>query len=241
MYNGDLQLVKDVSNGIVGKTIWEVSQKSQRGEAIKQKLGEVIFVEHDFDLYGNLINNRNRNETQWLSNKEYQYQVDRGLLIKRKDTHFDWEENFTYDTFDRLLTWSSPLGTNSNTYIADGRINENSQVGQYSYNTTAKYKKESIQLNNNGLNHYNTRTNQTIVYDGFKRPLNITEENRGSVDFEYGINSSRIKVVKNNLITNTTATKYYAPSGSIEITVDAQQNAKIVNYLGSPYEHRIFM
>ncbi|UYW02002.1 RHS repeat-associated core domain-containing protein [Flavobacterium agricola] len=235
-YNGEVMSVKEVTNGTVGKTIWEVTLKSQRGEALKQKLGEAIFVEHDFDLYGNLINIRNRNETQWLSNKEYQYQVDRGLLIKRKDTHFGWEENFTYDTFDRLLTWSSPLGTNSNTYISDGRINQNSQVGQYSYNTAAKYKKETIALNENGASYYNNRSTQTVVYDGFKRPLNIKEENRGIIDFEYGINSSRIKAVKNNLITNEKTTKYYAPNGTVEIAVDENQNAKIINYLGSPYE-----
>lgn len=234
-YNGELNLLLDISKG-VGKVVWKANAKNERGEILNATLGELITVENTYDAYGNVTNIRNKKGNDWLYNVNYEYQVDRGLLTKRTDSHFDWEENFTYDSFDRLTSWSSPNGTNYNTYLTDGRIDINNQVGKYAYNSTAKYKKQSIQLNAPGNDYYSRRKQQEITYDAFKRPLTISEEGRGIVDFQYGINGGRYYALKQDLLTNKTTHKYYSQDGTMDISVDQNGNTKIINYISSPYD-----
>jgi len=238
-YNGELNLLLDISKG-VGKVIWRANAKNERGQTLNATLGELITVENTFDSFGNITNIRNKKGTDWLYNVDYEYyfdnQTNRGLLKRRYDSHFGWEENFTYDNFDRLTSWSSPNGTNYNTYLTDGRIDINNQVGSYSYKPGEKYKKESIFLNSSGINYYNSRTVQQITYDAFKRPLSIYEHNRGRVNFQYGINGGRSYALKQDLLTNKTIEKYYSQDGTMDISVDQNGNAKIINYISSPYD-----
>lgn len=234
-YNGELNLLLDISKG-VGKVVWKANAKNERGQLLNSTLGELISVENIYDTYGNITNIRNKKGNDWLYNVDYQYQVDHGLLTKRTDSHFGWEENFTYDNFDRLLTWSSPNGTNSNTYLSDGRINKNSQVGEYSYLPNEKYKKKSLGLNAQGGTYYSVRKLQDITYDAFKRPLNISEEGRGLADFQYGINGARFYAKKQDLLANKIIEKYYSHDGSMDISIDINGNAKIINYISSPYD-----
>ncbi|WP_353098094.1 colicin E3/pyocin S6 family cytotoxin [Empedobacter brevis] len=234
-YNGELNLLLDISKG-VGKVVWKANTKNERGQTLNATLGELITVENTYDAYGNITNIRNKKGNDWLYNVNYEYQIDRGLLTKRTDSHFAWEENFTYDSFDRLLSWSSPNGTNYNTYLTDGRIDINNQVGKYTYNSTAKYKKESIQLNAPGSDYYARRKEQNITYDAFKRPLSISEEGRGNVNFQYGINGGRFYALKQDLLANKTTQKYYSQDGTMDISVDQVGNTKIINYISSPYE-----
>lgn len=146
----------DISKG-VGKVVWKANAKNERGQTLNATLGELISVENTYDIYGNITNIRNKKGNNWLYSVDYEYyfdgQVSRGLLKRRYDLHFGWEEKFTYDNFDRLVSWSSPNGQNYNTYLTDGRIDVNNQVGKYAYNATAKYKKESIQLNTPGSDY----------------------------------------------------------------------------------------
>lgn len=238
-FNGELNLLLDISNG-VGKVVWKANSKNERGQVLNSTLGELITVENNYDSFGNITNIRNRKGNDWLYNVDYEYYFDnqqnRGLLKRRYDSHFGWEENFTYDNFDRLLSWSSPNGTNYNTYLGDGRIDVNNQVGKYAYSTTAKYKKESIQLNAAGSDYYARRKEQSITYDAFKRPLSISEEGRGNVNFQYGINGGRYFALKQDLLANKTTQKYYSQDGTIDISVDQNGNTKIINYISSPYE-----
>lgn len=234
-YNGELNLLLDISKG-VGKVVWKANAKNERGQTLNATLGGLITVENTYDAYGNITNINNKKGNDWLYNVNYEYQVDRGLLTKRTDSHFAWEENFTYDTFDRLTSWSSPNGTNYNTYLTDGRIDVNNQVGKYAYNSTAKYKKQSIQLNAPGNDYYSRRKQQEITYDAFKRPLSISEQGRGNVDFQYGINGGRYYALKQDLLASKTTEKYYSQDGTMDISVDQNGNTKIINYISSPYD-----
>jgi RHS repeat-associated protein len=239
-YNGELNSLVDYSKGTAGKVVWKANVKNERGQILNATLGELITVENTYDVFGNITNIKNKKGETSLYNVDYQYyfenQQNRGLLKRRYDTHFGWEENFTYDSFDRLLSWSSPNGTNYNTYFTDGRIDLNNQVGKYTYNSTTKYKKESIKLNAPGNDYYSRRKEQEITYDAFKRPLTISEQDRGNVNFQYGINGDRFYALKQNLITNVNTTKYYSQDGTIDISIDQDGNTKIVNYISSPYE-----
>ncbi|MGU9937113.1 RHS repeat-associated core domain-containing protein [Empedobacter brevis] len=242
-YNGELNQLLDISKG-VGKVVWKANAKNERGQTLNATLGELISVENTYDIYGNITNIRNKKGNNWLYSVDYEYyfdgQVSRGLLKRRYDSHFGWEEKFTYDNFDRLVSWSSPNVQNYNTYLTDGRIDVNNQVGKYAYNATAKYKKESIQLNAPGSDYYSRRKQQDITYDAFKRPLTISEEGRGNVDFQYGINGGRFYALKQDVLANKTTEKYYSQDGTIEITVDQNGNAKIINYISSPYDTPFF-
>lgn len=234
-YNGELYQLSDVSKR-GGKIVWKANTKNERGQTLSSTLGEIITTQNTYDAYGNITNINNKKANDWLYAVDYEYQVDRGLLTKRTDSHFEWEENFTYDNFDRLTSWSSPNGTNYNTYYTDGRIDINNQVGKYAYNSTAKYKKQSIQLNAPGNDYYSKRKEQSITYDAFKRPLSISEEARGNVNFQYGINGGRFYALKQDLLNNKTTQKYYSQDGTMDISIDENGNTKIINYISSPYE-----
>ena len=154
-----------------------------------------------------------------------------------------WTENFTYDSFERLVTWSNPNGTESNSYEPDGRISENSTVGNYTYDNTSKYKRESIDLNVKGSNYYNQRALQQVKYNSFKKPVHITEESRGSVFFNYGIGGGRSEMFEKAIITSDINTpnirsKFYSSDGTVEIVMKGNDEnatgsyAKIFTYIG---------
>jgi len=233
-YNGELNTLIDVSKR-QRKIVWKTNAKNVRGQVLNATLGERITIENTYDAYGNITSIRNKRGNDWLYAADYHYQVDRGLLLNRHDYHFNWREEFKYDNFDRLLSWSSPNGTNHNTYLTDGRIDENNQVGKYSYNGIAKYKKEAIELNPSGTDYYSKRKVQEITYDAFKRPLSIVEQGRGKVDFQYSINGGRFHAVKRDEIANKTVEKFYSADGTIEIKKEDDGTIKVINYISSTY------
>ena len=234
-YSGEMYLVKDVATG---KELWKTNTKNQNGQVLTATLGNGTSVTNAYDAYGNITSINQVKGSTSLLGLTYTYNTQRGLLTSRNNAFYNWQENFTYDSFDRLLTWSSPSGTQSNTYYADGRINNNSAVGSYQYVSGAKYKKESIALNTNGQTYYQQRQVQQVTYDMFKRPLSVIEQGQAKVMFAYGLGGRHLSEVRNNS-NNLIRSTYYTADGSVEIINNASGEDYIITYIGSPYDASI--
>jgi len=240
-YNGLLEQILDSNTN---KLIWRTSSTNLRMQVTSGQYGNGIFVSNTYDNYGNNTNIRHTKtgSTDILS-LDYDYNVRKGLLNSRKNNSYNWIENFTYDSFERLISWSNPNGVETNNYQDDGRISENSKVGNYYYDNVSKYKLESLDLNTNGSSHYNQRELQQIRYNSLKRPIHISEQNRGSLFFNYGINGGRSEMFEKGTVTEDLNSpnlrkKFYNADGSVEIVIKGDDenatgsNAKIITYIG---------
>src|SRR5690606_616076 len=161
----------------------------------------------------------------------YSFNIQRATLTNRTNNYYNYTENFTYDNFDRLLTWTTPDGVESNTYEADGRIKNNSNIGNYSYNdNSSRYRKSGINLNTTGTEYYQERKLQQITYNAFKKPVLVSEEDRGSIEFHYGIYGVRNKVTEWHTDQPTendsdiARTKFYSSDGSVEIVINGAES-----------------
>lgn len=218
-YNGILDHITD--NG-TNATIWKLTGANQRMQTLSAQLGNGVNIANTYTTHGYIQNIRHTKSSITPLSLDYTFDAPKGTLTNRKNNFYNYTENFTYDNFDRLLSWTTPTGVESNNYEPDGRIQSNSNIGSYAYDATAKYKKKDITLTTNGKNYYSGRNPQQVVYNAFKKPVTITEENRGTIEFQYGIYGIRNKAIDwNNTPTNpnteVSRTKLYSSDGSVEI------------------------
>jgi RHS repeat-associated protein len=225
-------------HALVSETpIWELNSMNARMQILSAKLGNGVNLADTYDAYGYVTALKHTGTTASPLSLTYSFEAKRGLLNTRMDNYYGWQENFTYDKYDRLLSRSDPNGTQSNQYAADGRITNNSQVGAYAYDAAARYKKKEISLNATGESYYGSRSNLQITYNTYKNPVTITESSN-SVQFEYNIRSSRsMMTVKTG--TAVTKTKYYNDAKDVEIVTE-NGTTKIITYVdGTPYDAEI--
>lgn len=223
-YNGILDHITD--NG-TNATIWKLTGANQRMQTLTAQLGNGVNIANTYTTHGYIQNIRHTKSSITPLSLDYTFNAQKGTLTNRKNNFYNYTENFTYDNFDRLLSWTTPTGVESNTYQPDGRINSNSNVGSYAYDATAKYKKKNITLTTAGKNYYTERTPQTVIYNAFKKPVSITETNRGTIEFQYGINGVRNKAIEwitdtptENYSTDVFRTKLYSSDGTVEIILN---------------------
>ncbi|HBK84058.1 MAG TPA: hypothetical protein DDZ41_10775, partial [Flavobacterium sp.] len=109
----------------------------------------------------------------------------------RKNSLFNnGQENFTYDSQDRLTSYPNATGqTITQTYKEDGRIETNT-LGTYNYAKTNKiYQNTSITATNETINQY--QANQYISYKAFKSPHQIEQAGIDKLSFVYNNNNDR--------------------------------------------------
>lgn len=241
-YNGLLDHITDTASGT---TIWKLTGANARMQAISAQLGNGVNIANTYDAYGYIKNIRHTKSgiTAPLS-LDYTFNTQKGTLTNRKNNFYNYTENFTYDNFDRLLSWTTPTGTQSNTYETDGRIKTNSNIGSYSYDSSAKYKKKNITLNSAGRGYFIGRTPQTAVYNAFKKPVSVTEKNRGTIEFDYdiyGVRNSSVEWTTDEPSGNASdivRTKFYSRGGDVEIIQKGaagssnQPLTRIITYIG---------
>lgn len=243
-YNGMLEQYKDVASSTV---LWKINSANERMQTLTALLGNGMQITntYDADYYIKTINHATTTNT--ALNLEYNFVRDRGLLNWRKNniaSVLSWNENFMYDGFERLTSWtdpSQPSGTSSNTYESDGRIATNNAVGTYNYGGGSRYRRTTADLNANGNTFYLSRTPQTIVYNMFKSPISISEVTRGSVTFEYNMSSERSKsTILDEDGTTVKKNKFYSGISDIEVIEKPNQTLQFITYLaGSPYSAKV--
>ncbi len=233
-YNGILEKV--IQEG-TGKILWQLTGMNARMQTLSAKLGNNVNIANTYDDFGFVKEVVHSGTVSTPLSVSYDFNTQRGILNSRNNHFYNWNEQFTYDNFDRLVSWSDPNGTNSNTYANDGRITTNSQVGNYNYDGSSRYKKTSINLNIAGDAYYSARPRQQITYNVYKNPVEITE-GTNKVTFGYNIHASRTQAVV--ISGTTTINKFYSDDKGIEIlskTNPAGKEAKIITWIsGSPYD-----
>lgn len=236
-YNGMIDQFKDASNNAV---LWKLNTVNEKMQALTATFGNGMQITNTYDTYGYFDTVKHATTTTTALNAEYKFNAIKGTLEYRKNniaSVLSWNESFTYDTQDRLRSWTDPTGTTGTTYENDGRIKANDLVGTYNYETSNRYRKKSATLSNRGNTFYTNRTPQTVVYDMFKNPITITEANRGKVNFEYNPSNSRSKSDVMTEAGTVAKTKYYSGITAVEVIERPNQSLQFITYIaGSPYD-----
>lgn len=121
-------------------------------------------------------------------------------------------------------------------YDNKGRITQN-RLGTYNYNfTTKKYQNSSIFTTVEANNYYSTRQLQTVTYNAFKGPVQITEDTVDKVSFTYNTLDNRAAMYYGGLQTDKlerTHRKFYSADGAMEIKYNKDSGVtELLMYIG---------
>ncbi len=131
---------------------------------------------------------------------------------------------------------------NTQTYKPDGRIEQNN-LGQYNYTITAPtfpvtkiYQNSSITPTAEATALFAGRNDLEIKYNVFKSPINIIEEGRDKLNFEYNSNNMRTTMYYGSLEADRYLRKFrkhYSVDGSMEMRHNTQTGeVDFVTYIG---------
>ncbi|MEM9679176.1 MAG: polymorphic toxin type 23 domain-containing protein [Bacteroidota bacterium] len=235
----DSGLLVEMKDFNTNNLLWKTDDIDERGQLLNIELGNGIIKTKQYDAYGFLENITEKTEgigsVQALK-LDYSFDIERGILNSRKNYGFtNWDEGFTHDNLDRLTQISGAI-SHTKTYDNEGRITNNSFVGDYNYDSSNMYRLRSIDLNNQGDIYYQQHQLQQITYNAFKKPVEIYEEGKGRVNFEYGPLMNRTAAFYGGLQEDKTQRQYqkfYSSISPVEMIEDtASGNTKIITYIG---------
>ena len=222
------------------QSLWQVDEENQRGQYTKMTLGNGYVMNRGYDTYGNPLEFKDTkiigNQTKTAYHTTYNFDAKRNILKDRNNLVFNRKETFTHDVLDRLTKISGAVNQ-SQLYDPRGLIQTNSEVGNYRYKSGAKrYQTDKIDLNTKGKEHYQKNPLQNIIFDGFKRPVQITEKGTGKISFFYGPGGQRSHASYLSDKSSTSKISYNRIYSSIipsEIHVNnTGKSTKIINYIG---------
>ncbi|WP_017495376.1 RHS repeat-associated core domain-containing protein [Flavobacterium sp. WG21] len=188
------QIVDDATQQV----LWQTNSLNERGQLTNASLGNGIAVNNNYDQYGYSSQfkwDRTVTNPGNVMTLTTAFEPKRGNLTNRTNNLFNWNENFTYDELDRLLTYNNAQGQQeTQTYDAKGKITQNN-LGTYNYTVTGKtYQNNSITLSTQALDYYKNRGTGVnsapkleldIAYNTFKSPATIKERGRDGNYIEY--------------------------------------------------------
>jgi RHS repeat-associated protein len=233
---GQLKSVKDNTSN---EELWNITGLNSRGQVTTATMGVGMRRTNTYDTNGYL--------TQALSQKNvttsavelmkltFAFNTQRGILNSRTNAMFAWTENFTYDSQNRLLNFNDNNGAKNQNYDTKGRIDVNSQIGQYKYGTT-NFQQTELVLNPTGQTYYNNYTAQNITYNSFKSPVEITENGKDRINFQYNAAMGRATMFYGDTNSDKLLRpfrKHYSSDGSMEIKWEkATGKTTFVTYMG---------
>ena len=256
-------ILQEIKDNTTQSTLWKINSENARQQPLNMSLGNGYTKRRGYDAHGFLTNIQDSKfifgsgglaALSYALKMEYDFNTQRGTLESRTNHLFKdhnantWTENFTYDAQDRLTGISGAVQHTQN-YDNRGRITYNNTLGNYKYNdgpisgpqsSVPSYQLKKIELNNQGDLYYQQHKLQNVTYNAFKKPVKISEEGKGKVDFVYGPLMNRTKAFyggDNEELTQRKYTKYYSSIMPTEITdyKDLAANGtvrKIVTYIG---------
>ncbi|WP_340198634.1 RHS repeat-associated core domain-containing protein [Ascidiimonas sp. W6] len=236
---GQLRGIKDHSTGA---SLWTVTGQNARGQVTNSSAGTGLVTKATFNSYGyftkidvDKVTIGNPGTTTHLMDLTYNFNTQRGTLTSRTNSMFGWNENFSYDSQDRLTAFNDSSGSKSQAYDTKGRITTASRLGTFSYSGNA-YEPYQLSLNSAGQSHYNNYTRQQVSYNAFRKPFEITEHGKDKVTFQYNALFKRSNMFYGGLQTDKLQRRYrkhYSMDGSMEITYDKNTGkTSFVTYLG---------
>jgi RHS repeat-associated protein len=216
----------NVSDFTTSEVLWTLDAMNARGQVTLSTVGNNLKRINTYNTYGYLTQSKAEKSsgttTTQLMQLSYNFNAQRGTLTSRTNSLFAWNESFTYDSQDRLLAFNDNNSQNSHTYDARGRIVSNSKLGNYIYSTTS-YQQTELSLNPSGQAYFSNYQKQQITYNSFKNPVEITEEGKDKVSFEYNAFMGRSNMFYGGLDTNKTLRKHrkhYSHDGSMEVAYE---------------------
>ncbi|TRX42156.1 RHS repeat-associated core domain-containing protein [Flavobacterium restrictum] len=234
--NGYAYQIKDYPNTT---TLWQTDVVNARGQLVKVTLGNTIIINNTYDAmgYGYLSNTKHTLSTSTVMELGNVFDPQRGNLTSRTNSLFSTNETFTYDSLDRLLTFPNGLGaTETQSYQDDGRIKTNT-LGTYNYNTAKKYQNTSVTLTPDTKAYYQATPLplQTITYNTFKAPIEISQDGVDKISFVYNDSNDRSIMYYGGLGLKDSRKyrKHYSADGTMEIKENrANGVVEFVTYIG---------
>ena len=203
-YNNALGMLSAVTDDLATTTYWKPTYKDAKGALEAFTLGGTIKITHEMhDATGRMVS-MNAN-VAGVSKQNLAYQWNNiGNLTYKWDTINNVNEDFQYDTLNRLTSHRTVQGTTSTTqtvqYNAIGNITAKSDVGTYSYAGTCgtiKAGPHAVTLISGALpatycydqnGSQTSGSGKTIVYTPFNKPAEII---RGSVKAQFFYDGNR--------------------------------------------------
>ena len=236
------------------KVLWQTNSLNERGQLTGATLGNGINVTKNYDLYGYASQfkwDRTITNPGNVMTLTTAFEPKRGNLKNRTNNLFSWNESFSYDELDRLLTYNNALAKQeTQSYDATGKITQNN-VGTYNYTETGKtYRNNSITLTPQALSYYQNRgagansattLNLDIDYNTFKSPVTIKEKGRDGnyidyLSFTYNDGNDRSAMFYGGSQTDKLSRplrKHYSGDGTMEIKENRTTGVfEFITYIG---------
>ncbi len=223
-----------------GDTLYQINSLNEREQLATAAYSNGMEITNIWNDLGYLVSAREESQKDTALNLGYDFDRVTGNLKERNNYGFEspLQENFTYDVLDRL--WQSKQNgtlTSKLTYDQTGRITQNEPLGSYKYKEDqSPFTLDRIVLNDAGKELFKERSFQQAQFTSFKKPLSISQENSGQVQFEYNGALSRSKAIFKNDEDQITKIKYYSRAAENEVVIPSSgRDLKIITYIGGPY------
>lgn len=183
--NGELLQAVDQTTG---KILSKVNTLKPNGQLATELQGGSLKTTYNYDTYNlpqSIITERIGTNPATLMNLGYGFDALRGNLNSRSNSALSWNETFEYDEQDRLKKFIDVTGTHTQTYDARGRITNNSQLGNYGYSGVGYQQTDLTNPTPEATTWYQDRALQQLTFNAFKKPVNINEQGKDQIDFQY--------------------------------------------------------
>lgn len=234
---GSLLSISDVGTGEVIQQMAGLNAKGQ--VTLAYQANGAMKQSNTFDQYGfaqELKTDRLTGTPAELMRLNFTFDAQRGNLTNRSNTVFTWNENFLYDSQDRLTDFNDNNGNFNQSYDSRGRITANNKLGSYVYTGSSYQQKGLNNLTQTAMDHYNDRRLQQISYNAFKSPVEIAETGKEKISFWYNAAQGRAHRFygdENVDPLQRRLRKHYSEDGSVEITNDITNGTtSFVFYMG---------
>jgi RHS repeat-associated protein len=219
--NGELLQAVDQATG---KILSKVNTLKSNGQLATELQGSSLKTTYNYDSFNlpqSTVTERIGNNPATLMNLGYSFDALRGNLNNRTNSAVSWNESFTYDIQDRLTNFNDNNGNNSQAYDARGRITNNSQLGNYGYSGTSYQQSELTNPTPAATTWYQDRGLQQLTFNAFKKPVNINEQGKEQIDFQYNASLQRAHMYYGSTDADKALRpmrRHYSEDGGMEIT-----------------------
>ncbi|WP_430909501.1 RHS repeat-associated core domain-containing protein [Maribacter sp. 2-571] len=233
---GQLLQVNDFTSG---EELWKIKGLNARGQVTSSTMGNGMERANEYDAHGYLTASVARREsgttTAELMALTYEFDVKRGILNNRSNSLFDWEETFTFDELDRLVSIEDNEGGDAQAYDDKGRITNLASMGDFTYAGNS-FMPNGISFNARGTENYADYTSQNITYNAFKSATEIEEAGRDRIGFQYNAVENRANAFYGSTEEDMEKRPYrrhYSQDGSMEISWDdTKGTTRFTTYIG---------
>ncbi|RTZ03569.1 DUF4237 domain-containing protein [Flavobacterium bomense] len=208
------------------QVLWQINTTTARGQLGTAIMGNSIAITNTYDTFGFTTQSKQDttgNNPLNIMTLNTVFDSQKGNLTSRTNSMFNTNDDFTYDSLDRLTSYPNALGVQeSQTYEDSGKIKQNS-LGTYNYTTSAKpYQNTSITLtpeangyyaNREGIYSDSMETQQgwAISSEPNVMTYDNSKANTGNYSLKINNTATTEKVVHSDkwiTIDNTVATEY---------------------------------